>query len=67
MEAKSTKGGIVMPDLSYHNARDIKNIEQLRLMLPELPAFCAEFFRGITPDTTPLTRLGYARDLIIFF
>lgn len=56
-----------MPDLSYHNARDIKNIEQLRLMLPELPAFCAEFFRGITPDTTPLTRLGYARDLIIFF
>lgn len=56
-----------MPDLSYHNARDIKNIEQLRQMLPQLPEFCGEFFRGITPETTALTRLGYARDLVIFF
>ena len=56
-----------MPDLTYHNARDIKNIEQLRGMLPSMPGFCAEFFRGITPETTPLTRLGYARDLVIFF
>lgn len=56
-----------MPDLTYHNARDVKNIEQLRQMLPEMPSFCTEFFRGITPETTPLTRLGYARDLMIFF
>ena len=56
-----------MPDLTYHNARDIKNIEQLRQMLPEMPSFCTEFFRGITPETTPLTRINYARDLVIFF
>lgn len=56
-----------MPDLTYHNTRDIKNIEQLRQMLPEMPSFCSEFFRGITPETTPLTRINYARDLVIFF
>ena len=56
-----------MADLSYHDARDIRNAQLLREMLPELPPFCAEFFRGITPETTPLTRLNYARDLLIFF
>lgn len=56
-----------MSETSYHNARDIKNIKLLRSMLPGMPAFCAEFFRGITPETTALTRLNYARDLMIFF
>lgn len=56
-----------MPELSYHNARDIQNTQQLRELLPELPDFCAEYFRGITPETTPLTRINYARDLMIFF
>ena len=56
-----------MPDLSYHNQRDILNTNQLREMLPQMPSFCAEFFRGITPETTPLTRINYARDLMIFF
>ena len=56
-----------MADLSYHDARDIRNAQLLREMLPELPPFCADFFRGITPETTPLTRLNYARDLLIFF
>ena len=56
-----------MADLSYHDARDIRNAQLLREMLPELPPFCAEFFRGITPETTPLTRLNYARDLLLFF
>ena len=51
---------------TYHDARDIRNAQLLREMLPELPPFCAEFFRGITPETTPLTRLNYARDLLIF-
>lgn len=56
-----------MPDLSYHNQRDILNTNQLREMLPQMPSFCAEFFRGITPETTSLTRINYARDLMIFF
>ncbi len=56
-----------MPEMTYHNARDIKNIEWLRQMLKNMPPFCAEFFRGITPETTPLTRVNYARDLMIFF
>ena len=43
-----------MADLSYHDARDIRNAQLLREMLSELPPFCAEFFRGITPETTPL-------------
>ena len=30
-------------------------------------AFCGEFFRGIEQYTTPLTRLGYARDIQLFF
>ena len=33
----------------------------------KLPYFCDEFFRGIENQTTPLTRLGYARDLQLFF
>ncbi len=56
-----------MADISYHTARDLKNTQELRAMLPDLPEFCTEFFRGITPETTPLTRLGYAHDLLIFF
>ncbi len=56
-----------MADLSYHDARDLRNGQALRELLPQLPSFCAEFFRGITPETTPLTRLNYARDLQIFF
>lgn len=36
-------------------------------LLTELPFFCDEFLRGIESQTTPLTRLGYAQDLKIFF
>ena len=35
-----------MPDLSYHNQRDILNTNQLREMLPQMPSFCTEFFRA---------------------
>ena len=33
----------------------------------ELPEFCVDYFRGIEPTTAERTRLGYARDLKIFF
>ena len=67
MDTARTGGTEFWQILSYHDARDIRNAQLLREMLPELPPFCAEFFRGITPETTPLTRLNYARDLLIFF
>lgn len=52
---------------SYFIKRDEDNILKIREIRKGLPAFCGEFFRGIEPYTTPLTRLGYARDLKLFF
>lgn len=40
---------------------------KLRELRNELPMFCSEFFIGKESSTSPLTRLGYARDLKIFF
>jgi len=39
----------------------------LRGLLDELPAFCRDFFRGIEPGTSVLTRINYAYDLRLFF
>lgn len=36
-------------------------------LLEDLPPICAEFFRGIEPSTSVLTRYGYALDLKLFF
>lgn len=52
---------------SYFIKRDEDNILKIREIRKGLPGFCGEFFRGIEPYTTPLTRLGYARDLKLFF
>ena len=52
---------------NYFINRDDANLLKIREIRKELPHFCAEFFRGIEQDTTPLTRLGYARDLKLFF
>lgn len=51
----------------YFTKRDEDNILKIREIRKGLPAFCGEFFRGIEPSTTPLTRLGYARDIKLFF
>lgn len=40
---------------------------KLRALLEDLPPICAEFFRGIEPSTSVLTRYGYALDLKLFF
>ena len=56
-----------MESQSYFNKRNEENILKLRELRKELPAFCFDFFRGIEPYTTPLTRVGYARDLLTFF
>lgn len=52
---------------SYFKLRDEENILKVRELRLVLPAFCSEFFLGIEQQTSPLTRLGYARDLKIFF
>lgn len=53
--------------MKYVTERDIYNTEQLNHVLENLPPFCNAFFLGIEQTTSPLTRLGYARDLEIFF
>ena len=58
-----------MPDTSDAFQRDKakRNVIKLRALLKELPDFCFDFFRGIEPNTTLLTQIGYAYDLRIFF
>ena len=53
--------------MKYTVERDIQTIEQLNRVLLNLPHFCNAFFIGIEQTTSPLTRLGYARDHEIFF
>lgn len=54
-------------DQNYFIQRDEDNTLKIREIRKNLPIFCGEFFRGVEQYTTPLTRLGYARDLKIFF
>ena len=58
-----------MPDSNDAFQRDKakRNILKLRSLIQKLPDFCFEFFRGIEPNTTLLTQIGYAYDLRIFF
>ena len=53
--------------MKYVTERDIYNTKQLNHVLEHLPTFCHAFFIGVEQTTSPLTRLGYARDLEIFF
>lgn len=52
---------------NYFKDRDKKTTRKLLAVREELPEFCDEFFVGIEPQTTALTRLNYAYDLRIFF
>lgn len=52
---------------NYFKERDKQIARRLRTIRDELPEFCEEFFVGIEPVTSPLTRLNYAYDLRIFF
>ncbi|MEG2273782.1 MAG: tyrosine-type recombinase/integrase [Clostridia bacterium] len=53
--------------MDYFKERDKKNNQRLRDLRDNLPEFAEEFFVGIEPTTTSLTRLNYAYDLRIFF
>ncbi len=58
----------ILACMKYNEKRDYQNNKELNeRVLPNLPSFCNAFFVGIEQKTTPLTRLGYARDLEIFF
>ena len=52
---------------SYYDERNKDVTVKIRELRKELPPFCNEFFIGVESRTTPLTRLGYAYDLRIFF
>ena len=56
-----------MTELPYHEQRDRKNEAKLQELLSALPPFCADFFRGIEPSTSSMTRLSYAYDICMFF
>lgn len=46
---------------------NVQKTEKLRSVLATLPPFCLDFFRGIEPRTSLLTRINYAYDLRLFF
>jgi len=54
-------------DSNYHEQVKIKNIEKLRKMQANLPAFCTIFFRGISEKVGSRTCIAYAYDLQVFF
>lgn len=52
---------------TYYEERKSKTEYQLEILINELPYFAEEYFIGMETTTSPLTRLGYALDLRIFF
>lgn len=57
-----------MPEPTTYHARVLRlRTERLRELSKELPDSCTDFFRGIEPTTSILTRLNYAYDLRLFF
>ena len=57
-----------MAEENYYADRDKENNLKIRKLLAEqLPRLCNEYFLGVQTHTTPLTRLGYAQDLCVFF
>jgi len=56
-----------MANLSYKEQVDRKNIEKIRELQKQLPAFTAEFFRAMEIRKSTNTRKNYAYDLGTFF
>lgn len=54
-------------ETSYRDQMQTRNILLTRAALSALPKACGQFIRSIESTTTSLTRLGYARDLRLFF
>lgn len=56
-----------MKEKAYYEDVNKKNEVKLRKMLSALPPFCKQFFIGIEPTTSSLTRIAYAYDIGCFF
>lgn len=52
---------------SYSQQVNEENVILLRKIIAELPSYVKTFFRGIEPTTSSRTRIGYARDIKLFF
>lgn len=54
-------------DDDFTTERNKQYTLKIREMLNELPPACGEYFRGIEPNSSVLTRYNYALDLRLFF
>lgn len=52
---------------NYFKLQENHYREVLRELTDKLPPYCKEFFRGIDTNTAIKTKVGYARDLYVFF
>lgn len=52
---------------SYHEQMDIKNIQKVRELMKEFPAFTSDFFRALEINKSTGTMRSYAYDLDTFF
>jgi len=52
--------------MRYHDKAAQENALKLRALLKELPPFMSDYFRSLSDQTSPLTRVGYALDFKIF-
>ena len=52
---------------NYFKDRDKQNMLTLQKLLNKLPPYCVGYFVSIGQRTSVLTRVGYARDLLLFF
>ncbi len=57
----------IMMEQKYYEEQDRKNIEKIRNIQEQLPAFCKAFFHDIADYTSTRTRVAYAYDLKVFF
>ncbi len=56
-----------MEKLDYFQKRDLDNMKKIGNYLSTLPDFCYDYFTGIENNTSSLTRVNYAMDLVVFF
>ncbi len=52
---------------SYYEERDLSCIKRAEEIIDQLPYYVSDFFVGVEPRTSSLTRLNYAYDLRVFY
>ena len=56
-----------MADITYHEQEEQHNLDLIRNVCNDLPDYVKRFVRGVQQTTSPRTRLGYVRDIKIYF